>query len=66
MLKTQASMLFEPDDDPFKITESDVEDTIMLARSLIVMKKPMRPLTLTKITLFATDLSNTGNTKMCF
>ena len=26
MLKTQASMLFEPDDDPFKITESDVED----------------------------------------
>ena len=26
MLKTQASMLFEPDDDAFKITESDVED----------------------------------------
>ena len=26
MLKTQASMLLEPDDDPFKITESDVED----------------------------------------
>ena len=26
MLKTQASMLLEPDDDPFKITESDVKD----------------------------------------
>ena len=26
MLKTQASMLLEPDDDPFKLTESDVED----------------------------------------
>ena len=26
MLKTQASVLLEPDENPFEITESDVED----------------------------------------